>query len=108
MARKLMLQTIPLPCFRQICYRFPLNLLVFLGRGTIQAARKYERGTCQEWTVSMIASLAFLILTTNTIQTSTASGDLTPEEKVRGLSLFWKEAADHFVFFDKLKDLNWD
>src|SRR5687768_3038943 len=34
--------------------------------------------------------------------------DLTPAEKVYGLSLFWKEASDHFAFFDKVPDLDWD
>lgn len=34
--------------------------------------------------------------------------DLDPASKVYGLSLFWKEASDHFVFFDKLPHLDWD
>lgn len=34
--------------------------------------------------------------------------DLTPTEKVYGVSLFWKEASDHFAFFDKVPDLDWN
>jgi carboxyl-terminal processing protease len=34
--------------------------------------------------------------------------DLTPAEKVYGLSRFWSEAANHFPFFDQVPDLDWD
>jgi carboxyl-terminal processing protease len=34
--------------------------------------------------------------------------DLTPAEKVYGLSKFWSEAAHHFPFFDQVPDLDWD
>lgn len=34
--------------------------------------------------------------------------DLTPAEKIYGLSRFWKEASDHFAFFDRVPDLDWD
>ncbi|MGV3618894.1 MAG: S41 family peptidase [Fimbriimonas sp.] len=34
--------------------------------------------------------------------------DYTATEKLYGLSLFWKEASDHFAFFDKVPDLDWD
>lgn len=34
--------------------------------------------------------------------------DLTPEQKIYGLSSFWQEAKDHFVYFDKVPNLDWD
>lgn len=33
---------------------------------------------------------------------------LTPEERVHGLSIIWKEAAYNFPYFDQLPDLDWD
>ena len=35
-------------------------------------------------------------------------GDLSIEEKVYGLSIIWKEAEYNFVFWNNLKNLNWD
>lgn len=34
--------------------------------------------------------------------------ELSPEEKLYGLSLFWKEASYNFAYFDHVPDLNWD
>lgn len=33
---------------------------------------------------------------------------LTVEERVAGLSLFWAEARQNFVYFDRVPDLDWD
>ncbi|MFT5756932.1 MAG: carboxyl-terminal processing protease [Alteromonadaceae bacterium] len=33
---------------------------------------------------------------------------LTLEQKIYGLSLFWKEASYNFAYFDQVKDLDWD
>jgi carboxyl-terminal processing protease len=34
--------------------------------------------------------------------------DLSAADKLYGLSLFWSEAKTHFVYFDKVPDLDWD
>src|SRR5256885_1632531 len=34
--------------------------------------------------------------------------DLSPESKLYGLSLFWKEASYNFAYFDHVPGLNWD
>ena len=36
------------------------------------------------------------------------SRDLTPAEKVYGLTRFWQEARDSFAYFDRVPDLDWD
>jgi carboxyl-terminal processing protease len=36
------------------------------------------------------------------------SRDLTPDEKIFGLSQFWQEAKNNFAYFDKVPNLNWD
>lgn len=36
------------------------------------------------------------------------STELTPEERLYGLSLFWQEANYNFAFFDQVPDLDWD
>jgi len=60
--------------------------------------RNLKRTTC---------TCACALLALNTFAQQ-ASDDLSPAEKIYGLSLFWKEAKDHFVFFDRLPHIDWD
>lgn len=41
-------------------------------------------------------------------ETPVSPDDLTEEEKLYGLSLFWKEASYNFAFFDQVPDLDFD
>ena len=38
----------------------------------------------------------------------TVSNSISDEDKILGLSTFWKEASYNFVYFDKVPTLNWD
>ena len=43
-----------------------------------------------------------------TVAQCVASDELTTEQKIYGLSLFWKEVSYNFAYFDQVKDLDWD
>lgn len=54
--------------------------------------------------------LLLVLLQAGTLQAQTPGirDTVSREDKLYALSLIWKEAADNFVFFDQLPQLNWD
>lgn len=56
---------------------------------------------------SLVLLLALFIIVSNSAVASTET-TLTNEEKLYGLSLYWKEASDNFAYFDQVPDLDFD
>lgn len=57
--------------------------------------------------LSQVLSTALVIV----MSTSVLAGEdnkLTHEDKIYGLSLFWKEASDNFAYFDQVPELDFD
>lgn len=49
-----------------------------------------------------------LLLLLSVATNSYANQTLSAEDKLYGLSVFWKEASYNFAYFDQVKDLDWD
>lgn len=52
--------------------------------------------------------LSIILLLLSVSISSQASENLTAEDKLYGLSVFWKEASYNFAYFDQVEDLDWD
>jgi carboxyl-terminal processing protease len=51
--------------------------------------------------------IVFFCISISSLKSQSIFDTLTFQEKVKGISAFWKEASYNFVFFDKL-NINWD
>ncbi|SFC48668.1 S41 family peptidase [Pseudoalteromonas denitrificans] len=58
--------------------------------------------------VKMLLLTIFLISNFFGLSHASSGNNLTSEEKIYGLSLFWKEVSYNFAYFDQVEDLDWD
>lgn len=52
--------------------------------------------------------IGLIIVTTLLFIGNVKSQEITNEEKLHGLSLYWSEAKYNFAYFDRVKNLDWD
>ncbi|OBT08867.1 peptidase S41 [Shewanella sp. UCD-FRSSP16_17] len=56
----------------------------------------------------LLASLLIVSISVSAKEVGNSPDNLSNEDKLYGLSLFWKEASDNFAFFDQVPDLDFD
>ena len=57
---------------------------------------------------SWLSAIVLLLGVSINSYANQTQSDLTAQEKLYGLSVFWKEASYNFAYFDQVEDLDWD